>query len=215
MLQQHFLMTEKERFFKAIEKGDLYTVTTIVAHYPEAVAWEWQNANNSFPALPIAVKNDDIPMVQFLLAHGAFVDHSDSRGITPLIYAAHNGFVKMGEVLLAHTPAPNRTDAEKSTALMHAADQGHEAFVAILLAHDPLLHLQIKNNEQQTAVMLAEDAGHRNIVQMLKQRIRQQQSNFDDRVIKDTAKKLLENPDVRTPLHLPKKAVVLQFKRKI
>jgi ankyrin repeat protein len=215
MLQHHFLMPEKERFFKAIEKGDLHTVKTIVDHYPEAVAWEWQNAQNSFPALPIAVKNDDIAMVQFLLDHGAFIDHSDSHGITPLIYAAHNGFVKIGEVLLAHSPSLNRTDEERSTALMHAADQGHEGFVAILLAQDPLLHLQLKNNEQQTAVMLAEDAGHRNIVQMLKQRIRQQQSNFDSRVIKESARKLLENPDVRTPIKQPKTATVLQFKRKI
>ncbi len=57
--------------------------------------------------LHIATKHNDIEFARQLLALKVNADARNSKGLTPLFFAAHNGFLDIVETLLAHGAKPN------------------------------------------------------------------------------------------------------------
>jgi ankyrin repeat protein len=83
----------------------------------------------------LAIEND-LPAVQFLLAHGAEVDKRDSFGSTPLLSTAQLGYVELSLFLMQNGADVNaRDDIMNYTPLHYAAEAGKaDLLEALLLA---------------------------------------------------------------------------------
>lgn len=80
-----------------------------------------------------AVIAGDIEGVRKLLSGGAPVDGRDSRGWTPLMYAANKGYVLLVEMLLGSGASPDIRAADGATALFVATMNVHPEAIALLM----------------------------------------------------------------------------------
>lgn len=81
-----------------------------------------------------AAHNGDLPMMQYLIAHGAKVDGVTRTGNTPLALAARNGQIPAAQLLLADGANVNAANRGGGTPLIMAAGHGRSAMVRFLLA---------------------------------------------------------------------------------
>jgi len=98
-------------------------------------------------ALMSAVKADDLPAVQRLLADGTPVNQADASGDWPLIMAAYLGHTAVLEALLEAGADVGVLDpGMQATALHAAAYAGHAAACKLLLTHGVELNRQGPHN---------------------------------------------------------------------
>ncbi|KAJ7589343.1 hypothetical protein C8J56DRAFT_32657 [Mycena floridula] len=92
----------------------------------------------------------------------------DTRGRTPLSYAAQRGHIDIVKLLLEENSDPNICDKDQHTPLSYAAQQGHIDIVKLLLEEnaDP----NICNKDQHTPLSYAAQWGHIDIVKLLLER---------------------------------------------
>lgn len=117
-------------------------------------------------ALMMAAINQDMPMVQTLLAKDAEVN---KKGWSPLHYAASAGDDEIVKVLLDHSAYIDAASPNGSTPLMMAAAAGHDTTLKLLLDEgaDPT----IKNQLGLNAADIAKRYNHRDIADGLGKRI--------------------------------------------
>jgi ankyrin repeat protein len=106
-------------------------------------------------ALHWAASNDDLKLVQMLLAAGASVK-AETRmgGVTPLFLACKNGDAAMVEALLVAGASATAPDAHGTTPLMIAAAAGRAGAVKVLLDHGADANAK-ETTHGQTALMFA------------------------------------------------------------
>ncbi len=83
--------------------------------------------------LMVAAQKGHLPIVEKLLAIGAYIDSWDSRGRMPLFHAAERGYDSVVEKLLAAGADINTADFAGWTPLRVAAWKGHASIVEKLL----------------------------------------------------------------------------------
>ncbi|KAF6763519.1 ankyrin repeat-containing domain protein [Ephemerocybe angulata] len=102
-----------------------------------------------------------------LAAPGIEVNASDTRGRTPLRFAAENSHEAVVKLLLA---APridvNAPDTDGRTPLCFAAQRGHEAIVKLLLTA-PGIDVSVPDTDGRTPLIFAAIKGHEGVVQLL------------------------------------------------
>ena len=88
-------------------------------------------------ALLVATELQDVPMVQWLLEHGADVDFYDPNykiiDQTVFLYAGANGLNDILEILIPYKPNVSIRNGYGGNALIPAAEKGHVATVKLLL----------------------------------------------------------------------------------
>jgi len=117
-------------------------------------------------ALMLAAINQDMPMVQTLLAKDAEVN---KKGWTPLHYAASAGDDAIVKVLIDHSAYIDAGSPNGSTPLMMAAAAGHVSTINVLL--DEGADLSIKNQLGLNAADIAKRYNHRDIADAISQRL--------------------------------------------
>src|SRR5205823_10891892 len=106
-------------------------------------------------ALHWAAYQDDLEMLQLLLAAGGDVQAATRNGaITPLFLACANGNPAMIEALLKAGAHPNSINANGTTPLMTAASSGNPDAVRVLLDHGAAVNSK-EAAHGQTALMFA------------------------------------------------------------
>jgi len=83
--------------------------------------------------LMIAAQQNDVDLIQTLIAKGAKVDDADSNGLTALMYATRNGYRSAVELLIANGAATDAASNNGVTPLMMAAARGQLAVLEYLL----------------------------------------------------------------------------------
>ncbi|WP_353662357.1 ankyrin repeat domain-containing protein [Hydrogenimonas sp. SS33] len=86
-------------------------------------------------ALHIAVKTRNLPMVIYLVEHGADVDIQDNNGYTPLLYAVAQRRIKIVKYLVMHDADVNEANHAGITPLQQAAYSNAYTIVDYLLKH--------------------------------------------------------------------------------
>ncbi len=106
--------------------------------------------------------SDNLPVIRYLLSHGADVNMKAGDGTAALIAAASGGHADVVQLLLAHRANINVRDRQGATALMRAA---HTNMVKLLLAHGA--DVKARDSDGTTALMLAAYQGSVESVKML------------------------------------------------
>ena len=129
-------------------------------------AWEAYKRTMVRPAdLYTAAKDDDIELIERLLAGGANIDARDARGYSPLMLATYAGNQRAVECLLENGADPNSSDAAGNTVLMGAAFKGHTDMVETLVyaGADP----GARNHSGMNAIELATLFGRADVVELI------------------------------------------------
>lgn len=123
----------------ASKAGDLDTVQRIVLANEHTVNCRDLDGRHSTP-LHFAAGYNRVPVVEFLLEHGAEVHASDKGGLVPLHNACSYGHYEVTELLVKHGANVNVADLWKFTPLHEAAAKGKYEIVKLLLKHgaDPV-----------------------------------------------------------------------------
>ena len=85
------------------------------------------------------IRSGDLAKVQQLLEEGHDINHSDSRGFTPLILASYFNQDAIVQALLAQGAEIDKVDSAGHTALLGAAFKGYKDVMSILLSYKACL----------------------------------------------------------------------------
>lgn len=142
---------------EAAKAGDLDTVRRIVLATPHTVNCRDLDGRHSTP-LHFAAGFNRVPVVEFLLEHGAEVHAADKGGLVPLHNACSYGHYEVTELLVKHGANVNVSDLWKFTPLHEAAAKGKYDIVKLLLKHgaDP----SKKNRDGATPADLVKESDH-------------------------------------------------------
>jgi ankyrin repeat protein len=135
-----------------------------------------------FGMADLACMENDLEMVEILLARGAPVDHLDNMGRTALHLAAQNGNPEMVRLLIDRKADVNvRSHVRPETPRTLAAQGGQAEVVELLLAAgaDP----DAVDHFGRTALIYAENAGRRDMAAMLRARGASEAGLGDDRLV--------------------------------
>uniref|UniRef100_A0A182MSV2 Poly [ADP-ribose] polymerase n=1 Tax=Anopheles culicifacies TaxID=139723 RepID=A0A182MSV2_9DIPT len=122
------------QLLEAAKAGDLDTVRRIVLSSPMTVNCRDLDGRHSTP-LHFAAGFNRVPVVEFLLEHGAEVHASDKGGLVPLHNACSYGHYEVTELLVKHGANVNVADLWKFTPLHEAAAKGKYEIVKLLIKH--------------------------------------------------------------------------------
>ncbi|KAJ8686279.1 hypothetical protein QAD02_022073 [Eretmocerus hayati] len=122
------------QLLEASKSGDLAAVERILQANPHAVNCRDLDGRHSTP-LHFAAGYNRVPVVEFLLAHGADVHAKDKGGLVPLHNACSYGHYEVTELLVKHGASVNVADLWKFTPLHEAAAKGKCEIVRLLLRH--------------------------------------------------------------------------------
>jgi ankyrin repeat protein len=123
-------------------------LAAVLAAMLGASATSQQGAGDSFYA---AIRANDLPRLDGMLAAGADVNAKDERGITPLMYTAWVGSVDAMRRLLDRGADPNLSNSAGSTALMLSATE----IVKLRLLKDRGARVNAASARGRTALFLA------------------------------------------------------------
>jgi ankyrin repeat protein len=155
-------MDAVRQLYKAIEDGDLRTVTALLRANAYMVA---ERGEYDLTPLHRAAMAGHAEIVRRLLDHSAAPDARDYGGGAPLHWAAARGNRDAAAALLDGGADANARDLEQLTPLHRAAGEGREAVAALLLARgaDPNARGQISG----TPLHAAAEKGHGRMVELL------------------------------------------------
>ncbi|XP_043469121.1 poly [ADP-ribose] polymerase tankyrase isoform X1 [Leptopilina heterotoma] len=122
------------QLLEASKSGDLTAVERILQSNPHAVNCRDLDGRHSTP-LHFAAGYNRVPVVEYLLAHGADVHAKDKGGLVPLHNACSYGHYEVTELLVKHGASVNVADLWKFTPLHEAAAKGKCEIVRLLLRH--------------------------------------------------------------------------------
>lgn len=123
--------------------------------------------SKKFISLISAASSNNIPIMQFLLANGCNINHTNDVGQTALIEAASNGHTEVVQMLLEKEEIDiNLVDTKGRSPLHCAAKNGHTEIVQTLLKMDRI-DINLVDSYGTSALILAAKIGHSQVVQML------------------------------------------------
>ena len=128
----------------------------------------WHHRTTQFQsALVIATMNNDVVIVQTLLAHLEIDPNRKTNDASALMLASMKGHTSCVKLLLNDPRTnPNLKTKDGASALMYAAEKGHTGCVELLL-NDPRTNPTLKTNDGASALMIALREGHPIIAQLL------------------------------------------------
>ncbi|KAJ6057677.1 hypothetical protein N7460_000951 [Penicillium canescens] len=162
MSRMLFQMTNsKQKLITPIQKGDLQTVTTLLAKGADA------NATNNEGQTPlmVAASYGHENIVRILIEYGADMDTQAMNGETALGTAAARGFARIIRVLIASGANVNAGSGTGKTALSQAASYGQDRIVRLLL--DCGADIDALNSTGETALALAALNGNMRVARVL------------------------------------------------
>jgi ankyrin repeat protein len=121
---------------------------------------------NRRPLTVIAVANNDLAMLDLLLAYGANANETDAQGNSPLSHAAALGSIDAVERLIAAGVQLDWANQQGMTPLMRAAQVGANAIVRRLIDAGALVDLT--DFTGRDALAWAETNGHQRAAAMLR-----------------------------------------------
>ncbi|MBZ5524190.1 MAG: ankyrin repeat domain-containing protein [Acidobacteriia bacterium] len=124
-------------------------------------------SRNGNAPLHWSVAQQNPAIAELLLQRGSPVDVCSIQRTTPLMTAVETGSEEKPRFLLDHGADPNAADIDGFTALHRAAEMGHLHLVKLLLARGAGAAPVAEGHTPQS---LAEQHGHREIVELLKNR---------------------------------------------
>ena len=119
------------------------------------------------PALCNAVAEGDLNKVRTLVARGANLNVTDTRGRTPLYYAAWYDEPEIADFLISRGADPNRGASWKGfdTPLHRAAYHGSVRVAKVLIEHG--VKADLRNSSEATPLHIAAWHGHPDVVRHL------------------------------------------------
>jgi len=181
--QKLVLRTGEERtIFDAAENGSLAFVKDEVTARPESVrAKDLDGAT----ALHLAVRAGNLPIVDYLLAHGAEVNAVDQEQLTPLHYAVNAAKPELVRFLISKganvnaknldllklnelMKMPGTPTTANSTPLHEAIAQGLNDVAAVQISR--ATDVNVRNAQGKTPLFLATEKGSLYLVQLLLQK---------------------------------------------
>ncbi|XP_012287563.1 tankyrase isoform X2 [Orussus abietinus] len=151
------------QLLEASKSGDLSAVERILQANPHAVNCRDLDGRHSTP-LHFAAGYNRVPVVEYLLAHGADVHAKDKGGLVPLHNACSYGHYEVTELLVKHGASVNVADLWKFTPLHEAAAKGKCEIVRLLLRHGA--DATKKNRDGATPLDLVRD-GDQDVADLL------------------------------------------------
>uniref|UniRef100_A0ABM0GZC7 Ankyrin repeat domain-containing protein 17-like n=1 Tax=Saccoglossus kowalevskii TaxID=10224 RepID=A0ABM0GZC7_SACKO len=131
-----------------------------------AVEIDAQTESNHDTALTLACAGGHEELVTLLLRKGAYIEHRDKKGFTPLILAATAGHVGVCDILLRHNADKEaQSERTKDTPLSLACSGGRYEVVELLLSVGA--NKEHRNVSDYTPLSLAASGGYVNIIQLL------------------------------------------------
>jgi len=123
---------------------------------------------DSFSGLHCASFFGVVDVVAALIEMGSYdINKRDTRGSTPLAWAARNGHEKVVQMLLQRPEVyPNLSDYSGMTPLSHAASEGRGEVVKMLL-EQPEVYPDEPDGSRQTMLSYAAKGGHEGVVKIL------------------------------------------------
>lgn len=148
---------------KAIEKGRQEEVRALVENNPEILKYTARKKNTP---LHLAVWNNNLDAVRFLVEQGADTGAPNEEGHTPLHWAAKKGQLETVVLLLkSNSWILENTDNQGRTPLSFAARQGHVEVVKELLKHGAKIRADAYG---QTPINYAMKNGYDEVVVILR-----------------------------------------------
>ncbi|XP_008207481.1 poly [ADP-ribose] polymerase tankyrase isoform X1 [Nasonia vitripennis] len=152
------------QLLEASKSGDLTAVERILQANPHSVNCRDLDGRHSTP-LHFAAGYNRVPVVEYLLAHGADVHAKDKGGLVPLHNACSYGHYEVTELLVKHGASVNVADLWKFTPLHEAAAKGKCEIVRLLLHHGA--DATKKNRDGATPLDLVRD-GDQDVADLLR-----------------------------------------------
>ncbi|XP_014295007.1 poly [ADP-ribose] polymerase tankyrase isoform X2 [Microplitis demolitor] len=152
------------QLLEASKAGDLGAVERILTSNPLAVNCRDLDGRHSTP-LHFAAGYNRVPVVEYLLSHGADVHAKDKGGLVPLHNACSYGHYEVTELLVKHGASVNVADLWKFTPLHEAAAKGKYEIVRLLLRHGA--DATKKNRDNATPLDLVRD-GDQDVADLLR-----------------------------------------------
>ncbi|XP_076165189.1 tankyrase isoform X1 [Ptiloglossa arizonensis] len=152
------------QLLEASKSGDLAAVERILQTNPHTVNCRDLDGRHSTP-LHFAAGFNRVPVVEYLLAHGADVHAKDKGGLVPLHNACSYGHYEVTELLVKHGASVNVADLWKFTPLHEAAAKGKYEIVRLLLRHGA--DATKKNRDGATPLDLVRD-GDQDVADLLR-----------------------------------------------
>lgn len=138
-------------FVDTIKQSDETAVRYYLAHEESPN----QLDNDGTPFLVLAAAQDNIQIVQALLAAKAFIDTTNANGEDALWTAVNNGNYDIAELLIILGADVNTKNQDNMTPLMVASQKGYILNVEQLLQNGA--DIAAKNNQNKTALDLAQE----------------------------------------------------------
>jgi ankyrin repeat protein len=123
------------------------------------------NPNQQGEQLRNAARDENLKLVQELLAQHAPVDAKGTDGWTALMHAAGNGHKEVCQLLVDAKAQIDAKNIYGCTALMLAATWGHKEVCQLLI--DAKAQVDAKSTSDRTALMLAAEDGYKDTCQLL------------------------------------------------
>lgn len=145
----------EQQLLEASKSGDIECVRRILTSQPHLVNVRDLDGRHSTP-LHFAAGYNRVPIVEYLLQHGADVHAKDKGGLVPLHNACSYGHYEVTELLVRHGASVNVADLWKFTPLHEAAAKGKYDIVKLLLKHGA--DVNRKNRDGHTALDLVKES---------------------------------------------------------
>ncbi|MCW3109283.1 MAG: ankyrin repeat protein [Segetibacter sp.] len=130
---------DSTEIFDACRKNDKEQVEQIYETNPEAIH---ATDMKGFTPLILAVYNNSVDVVDFLLQKGAKTDGQDAAGNTALMGVCFKGYKELAQKLVDAGADVNERNSNGATALTFAATFGHLEIAELLLKKGANIHVQ-------------------------------------------------------------------------
>ncbi|XP_041031003.1 uveal autoantigen with coiled-coil domains and ankyrin repeats isoform X2 [Carcharodon carcharias] len=154
-----------DRLLKAVEKGDVDKVTSVLAKRG-IICTKLDVEGRS--AFHVAAAKGDVPCINAMLSHGVDVAAIDASGRSVLHLAARNGQPLCLQRLLQQNCPVDSVDLRGRSALHDAAVAGCPASVKLLLDHEAAVN--VKDGDGRTPLVLATHMCHPEVCRLLLER---------------------------------------------
>lgn len=118
-----------EQLLAAIENGNLNTIKNLISEGANVNA---KGTLVGISPMHLAVENQDIDFIEFLLSKKADINNTDGQGRTPLFWASYSGYSDVVRYLIDQGANVNIKNQDGKTALDIARDKSHYIIVMLL-----------------------------------------------------------------------------------